>query len=102
MTTLYERLGGEGAVGAVVDKFYDYLFVDEKIKHFFLTTDMEKQRLRQKQFITLVTGGPNNYQGKDMKEAHSKLKISREDFDITWAHLATALRFYKVSEVLVE
>jgi hemoglobin len=91
MTTLYEKLGGEGAVGAVVDKFYEYMLTDPKVNQFFLTTDMEKQRLRQKQFITLVTGGPNVYEGKDMKEAHAKLNIKKEEFDITWLHLATAL-----------
>lgn len=70
MDSLYARLGGEPAIGAVVDKFYDFMMVDPRVLDFFKNTDMEKQRSRQKQFITLVTGGPNKYEGKDMKEAH--------------------------------
>ena len=61
MASLYEKLGGEGAVGAVVDRFYDLLLADPQVNHFFKATDMSKQRCRQKQFIMLVTGGPHNY-----------------------------------------
>ena len=67
MATLYEKLGGEGPVSAVVDKFYDFMLEDDRVSAFFKNTDMAKQRESQKQFITLVTGGPNNYEGKDMK-----------------------------------
>jgi hemoglobin len=37
---------------------------------FFENTDMNKQRQTQKAFIIMVTGGPNNYHGMDMKKAH--------------------------------
>jgi len=37
---------------------------------FFASTDMKKQIRSQKDFITMVTGGPNNYHGMDMKKAH--------------------------------
>ena len=74
--TLFERLGGEGAVTAVVDKFYEIMLQDNRVSHYFATIDMKKQKERQTQFITLVTGGPNIYQGTDMKTAHCKYAIS--------------------------
>jgi hemoglobin len=37
---------------------------------FFENIDMKKQAARQKQFIIMVTGGPNKYEGVDMKKAH--------------------------------
>lgn len=40
---------------------------DDRLKGFFKNTDMPKQIQQQKNFITLVTGGPNNYHGRDMK-----------------------------------
>lgn len=61
MATLYERLGGEGAISSVVDKFYVYMLADEITAPFFANTDMAKQRKSQKNFITMVTGGPNVY-----------------------------------------
>jgi hemoglobin len=50
---------------------------DQKVSHYFKTINMEKQKTRQKQFITLVTGGSNVYEGVDMKSAHCKMSISQ-------------------------
>ena len=44
MATLCEKLGGEGAISAVVDKFYDFMLTDERVNAFFKNTDMAKQR----------------------------------------------------------
>jgi hemoglobin len=63
------------------------MLADPVVAPFFLNTDMEKQRKSQKQFITMVTGGPNNYQGTDMKTAHEKFKIGKKEFDETWMNL---------------
>lgn len=29
----------------------------------------------------MITGGPNKYEGKDMKTAHKMLKIENKEFD---------------------
>ncbi len=110
MTSLYDRLGGEGAIASVVDKFYDFILIDPKVNHFFSTTDMTKQRRLQKEFITLVffnfifqvTGGPNVYEGKDMKEAHKHIKISQQDYDAIWGHLEASLNAHKVGSELID
>ncbi len=44
----------------------------------------------------MVTGGPNNYKGKDMKEAHCPYTISHMEFDATWENLEKALNVYSV------
>lgn len=87
MATLFERLGGEAAISAVVDKFYDIMLKDERVLAFFKNTDMTKQRKQQKSFITMAVGGPNHYDGKDMKEAHAKFAIGKKEFDATWENL---------------
>lgn len=86
----------------VVDKFYDGILADEKTAHFFKGTDMTKQRKSQKDFITMAVGGPNHYEGKDMKEAHAKFKITKTDLDNVWSHLEEALKFYKVGADLIK
>lgn len=73
MTSLYERIGGEAAVNAAVDKFYEKVLADERIKHFFEGVDMAKQHRMQKGFLTFAFGGPANYSGKGMEAAHRKL-----------------------------
>lgn len=41
--TLYERLGGEGAISAVIDKFYKFMLADPTTAPFFANSDMKKQ-----------------------------------------------------------
>lgn len=73
MTSLYERIGGEPAVNAAVDKFYEKVLADDRIKHFFVDVDMAKQHRMQKGFFTFAFGGPANYSGKGMQAAHRRL-----------------------------
>jgi hemoglobin len=56
-----------------VDIFYEKVLADERINSFFGGTDMKKQAAKQKAFLTFVTGGPNNYTGKAMREGHAHL-----------------------------
>lgn len=71
--SLYERLGGQAAVNAAVDSFYRKVLTDDRVNYFFDDVDMEKQINKQKGFLTMVFGGPNQYTGKDMREGHRHL-----------------------------
>ena len=68
--TLFERLGGAPAVDVAVDKFYEKVVNDDRVKSFFKTVDMRKQRQKQKSFLTYAFGGPNNYTSKNMRDGH--------------------------------
>ncbi len=71
--SLYDRLGGEAAVNLAVDTFYEKVLADDRIKHFFVAVDMDRQRQKQKMFLTYAFGGPVHYTGKSMRAAHAKL-----------------------------
>lgn len=73
MSSLYGKLGGTPAIDAAVDIFYDKVLADERIRHFFAKTDMARQRAHQKAFLTAAFGGPNAYQGRDMRSGHARL-----------------------------
>lgn len=60
---LYEQIGGQPAVDAAVDIFYRKVLSDDRISHFFEGVDMEAQIGKQKAFLTVAFGGPNNYSG---------------------------------------
>jgi hemoglobin len=68
MATLYEKLGGKEAVDIAVDKFYDRVINDERIKHFFANTDMKAQKQHQKDFMTYAFGGVERFKGRDMRD----------------------------------
>ena len=73
MSTLYEKLGGSAAVDAAVAKFYRRVLLDDRISNFFEGVDMDKQAAKQKAFLTMAFGGPNNYTALDMKTGHAHL-----------------------------
>ena len=73
MSSLFEKLGGEKSVDAAVDIFYRKVLLDERINDFFTDVDMDEQIQKQKAFLTFAFGGPNNYSGLNMKEAHVRL-----------------------------
>lgn len=97
--TLYEKIGGQEAIAKVVDYFYSELVLkDEKVKHFFENTDMEKQRLHQTKFISFALGGPNQYSGESMAKAHEGMNLQPEHFNAIAHHLHDALAHFGVSE----
>ncbi len=71
--SLYEQLGGQAAVEAAVDNFYRKVLADDRVARFFEGVDMDKQRAKQKGFLTMAFGGPHNYSGKDMRAGHAHL-----------------------------
>ena len=96
--TLYDRLGGEPAIGAVVNEFYDRVLADERVSHHFDDVEMAEQRSHQTKFLSAVTGGPMRYGGDDMETAHEELGVTDAEFDAIAAHLDAALREFDVAD----
>lgn len=93
--TLYERLGGQEAVDGAVDIFYRKVLSDDNVNYFFDNVDMDKQIVKQKSFLTMVFGGPNNYTGKDMREGHRHLLkkgLNDSHVDAIINHLGSTLK----------
>lgn len=105
MQTLFEKLGGAGAVDVAVDRFYDKVLADQRIGHFFAHTDMARQRAHQKAFLTVAFGGPNAYEGRDMRAGHARLVkergLSDPHFDAVAENLASTQRKMGVADVLI-
>ncbi len=92
--SLFDRIGGEAAVETAVDIFYRKVLNDLSIAAFFLHTDMDAQRAKQKSFLTMAFGGPNDYTGKDMRTAHADLVrdgLNETHFDAVAGHLKGTL-----------
>ena len=103
--SLYEELGGEAAVNAAVDIFYRRVLSDAYVIRFFEGVDMEKQAAKQKGFLTMVTGGPNNYTGKDMREGHKHLVamgLNDAHVDHILCHLRSTLAELGVAQDLID
>ncbi len=89
--TLYDQLGGKGGIEAITDGFLANLANDSRIAHFFAKTDIDKFRsMLVKQFCH-VSGGPCDYDGKTMLEAHKDRNITDADFNALVEDLEKAM-----------
>lgn len=105
MSSLYQELGGAAAVEAAVDIFYDKVLADSRIQHFFDNTNMARQRAHQKAFLTFAFGGPNVYQGREMRAGHARLVaqgLNDSHFDAVVELLAATLEELGVKPELIQ
>ncbi|MEQ1870872.1 MAG: group 1 truncated hemoglobin [Vicinamibacterales bacterium] len=103
--TLFAQLGGAAAVDAAVDIFYRKVLADDRVSRFFEGVDMDRQRAKQKAFLTMAFGGPHNYSGKDMRAAHApllKMGLNDHHFDTVLELLGGTLRELGVADDLVQ
>lgn len=102
--TLFEKIGGEAAVNAAVDIFYRKVLSDDRINYFFTDVDMERQAAKQKAFLTMAFGGPNNYSGLDMRLGHAhliKMGLNDSHVDAVIENLGATLKELNVSDDLI-
>jgi hemoglobin len=103
--SLYERLGGEPAIKAVVDDLVARLAADPKVNVTRKGTNKEwsptpenvaKLKKNFVDYIGQVTGGPQKYTGKSMKEVHAGMQISLAEFEAAAADLKATLDKFHV------
>jgi len=93
--SLYDDLGGEAAIDAAVDLFYQKVLADDRIKNFFDGVNMDRQMQMQKKFLTYAFGGPNNYNGAGMRKAHERavsFGLNEFHFDAVMENLGATLQ----------
>lgn len=94
--TLYQRLGEAEGISSIVEdlmathkknpilqKQLNYLFEDD--------AHMEVVKKHLKEFLSTGTGGPKNYSGKEVPEAHKGMNITHEEFIATVDDMMIAL-----------
>jgi hemoglobin len=108
--TLFDRLGGEQGITAIVDDFTPRAMEDPRINWqrkgvkrgglfgrddsvAWTATPTNTARLKMHlvQFLSLATGGPAQYDGKEMKLAHAHMRITNPEFDATIGDLKASL-----------
>lgn len=105
--SLYDRLGGEKAITAVIDEFVALAAADEKVNFFRKGTDKEwkpgegdvaKLKMHLVNLVGQLTGGPQKYTGRDMKSSHAGMKITTAEFNALAGDLIAALDKFKVPQ----
>ena len=103
--TLYERLGGVYAISAVVDRFSDQLVERGTITENPQITDWNESRAPYRLpglkflrtlWLCAIAGGPFQYTGRPLGDAHFDFQLTSEEFDDVSAVLAEALDHFNV------
>lgn len=69
---LYDEIGGAGAIDAALDRFYPKLLGDPRVSGLFHGIDMVRLKKHGRAFLTMAFGGPNEYEGRDLRAAHGR------------------------------
>ena len=105
--SLYERLGGIFAIAAVVDRFSDEIITNPKLNAnpaLKAWNDTEAAarlpglKFGRTQWIAALAGGPYEYSGLPLEEAHKDFHLTAEEFAEVGAEIVRALDYFQVPE----
>ncbi len=104
--SIFDEIGGEPAVSATVDVFYEKVLADPLLKPFFDGIDMDDQSRKQKAFFTTIFKGATVAADAYMRSAHEALVrdkgLSDEHFDAVARHLHATLEELNVPSHLAD
>ncbi len=105
--SLYERLGGYFAIAAVVNRFSDEIIKNPKLNENPALKEWNETQAESRLpglkfgrtlWVASVAGGPFEYTGLPLSEAHAELNLSAEEFAEVGAEIVRALDFYGVPQ----
>ena len=90
-SALYDRLGRIDAIKKVVDDFITNVQADQRISAYFVSTDIAQLKQLLADQLCEASGGPCKYTGKNMREAHTGMGVTKDDFAALVEDLVKAL-----------
>ena len=96
--SLYDRLGGEAAITAVIDDFVGRCAADARINGKFARTDVPRLKRMLIDQVSAATGGPATYRGRTMLETHDGMRVTGGEFDALVEDLVATLNSFMVPE----
>jgi truncated hemoglobin YjbI len=78
---LFKNLGGVEGMQKFLDRVYDLIVVDARLKKFFQGRNLVAIKEAQRIYITELIGGPKIYKGRALDEVHKGLGVDDYLFD---------------------
>jgi len=79
--TLYHRLGGAAAVEQLVDELSRRLLDDPRLGPAFAELNLDVLQQHRAAYLAVILDGPEEYEGRSMREAHQPLGLTADDMD---------------------
>lgn len=99
---MFEQLGGEPKLRAIIDRFVDRIFDDVMIGFFFRNADRERIKQKEYEFAAAHLGAAVQYTGKPIGQAHAAHPIMGGQFARRVELLKQTLREADVPVKVVE
>ena len=100
--SLYDEIGGEAGLRAVLRTLYDRLFDDVMVGFLFAGKNKERLIEHQLWFTARFLGGPSRYEGKSIPDAHAALPLLPGHFDRRHHLLRQALAEHRVPPAVAD
>jgi hemoglobin len=101
--SLYERLGGAPGIARLVDDIVEAHMNNPVISARFLPYRSQPERLaavkqHTRNFLGAGSGGPEKYEGRDMRTAHRGMNVSAEEYMATIDDILATLDKHRIDE----
>lgn len=90
--------GGKAAITAVIDDFVARCAADSRINGNFARTDIARLKANLVEQVCEATGGPCQYNGRDMHTTHHDMSVTGGEFDALVEDLVATLDGFSVPE----
>ena len=90
--SLYERLGQAEGITAIVDDAVDRHAVNPLLAPRFSGKDLAHSKQMGAQFFCMGAGGPQRYEGRDLRTAHAGMNISEQELIATIDDFVAAMQ----------
>lgn len=96
--TLYQRLGGAERIASIIDDALDRHAVNPTLAPRFRGKDLPQLKRLGTQFVCAGTGGPQKYEGRDLRAAHAGMNINEAELVATMDDIVAALQGHGVGQ----
>ena len=100
--SLYEQLGGEHKLRAIIDDFVDRCFDDTMIGFLFQRAERARIKKFEFQHAASVLGAPIEYEGRPLAQAHRPHRILGGQFDRRKQILKNTLRDHEAPGPVID
>jgi len=98
----FEQLGGEAKLRAIIDDFVDRCFADAMIGFLFARADRERIKRFEYEHAASHLGGPVEYGGRPLDQAHRPHRIFGGQFDRRRKILIDTLRDHQAPQAVID
>ena len=95
--SIYDALGGDAGLRDLVDDLADRMAADAVLGPLFAGVDRELLQRHRVSYLSAVLGGPEQYLGQSMRDAHRSLHLTDEHMNRFLQLVATSLTAAEVA-----